>query len=659
VSDSAEEGRALARIAELERELERRRAEIARLEATVASQQHALAGMESTFAWQLASRLWHLRDRALSRSALLRRAWGAGASRLKGFLVPRLPRVRVSGFDPDAYDAWVARNTPDAAELAALRSQAEALPRPPHFSVVVPVHDIVEPLLRRCLDSVLSQAWERWEMCIVDDGSRAPHVGPVLDSYARMDARIRVERRPVSGGIVAATQCALGLARGDFVAFLDHDDELAPEALLSIAARLGMEPDLDLIYSDEDKLDEAGRRVEPFFKPDWSPDLLLSMNYLNHLTVVRRSLLEAVGGLRAGFEGSQDYDLLLRLTERTQRIGHVPRVLYHWRKVAGSEAAQRGVKGYAQVSARRALEEALARRSLQGYVDSPRPGLYGVRYRIQGEPLVSIVIPTRDGAPVLRACVQSLEQRTTWRKWELLLVDNGSTDPEALAYLTELSRRHRVLRDARPFNWSALNNAAAREARGDYLLFMNNDMEVIAPDWMDALLEHIQRPGVGAAGGRLLYPDGRVQHAGVVLGIGAVAGHAFKHLPASDPGYACLGHVVRDVSAVTGACMMVRRDAFERVGGFDERLPVAYNDIDFCLKLRRAGYVVVYTPYATLYHHESATRGQLDPPEDLALMKARWHDVLGADPYYSPHLSRDREDYAIATSHAVRTSSSR
>jgi GT2 family glycosyltransferase len=295
----------------------------------------------------------------------------------------------------------------------------------------------------------------------------------------------------------------------------------------------------------------------------------------------------------------------------------------------------------------RALEEALARRGIEGRVESPRPGLYRARYRVRGEPLVSIIMPTRDKLGVLRACVESIERRTGWKRWELIVVDNGSSDPRALAYLEKLGRRHRVLRDGGAFNWSALNNRAVREARGEHLLFMNNDMEIITPEWMGAMLEHAQRSQVGAVGARLLFPDGRVQHAGVVLGIGATAGHAFKHLPDHDPGYSWLGHVVRDVSAVTGACMMVRREVFEHVGGFDERLPVAFNDIDFCLKLRKAGYVIVYTPFAKLYHHESATRRDLHPPEDEALLKVRWHDQLLEDPYYSPNLTREREDYSI------------
>jgi len=632
---------------ELRAELRQRLVQVELLRETIETQQRTIARMERTLVWQLATRAWNARDRLLERSQLLRRVYDSGFTRLKQLVRDRLPRVRGAVVRGEAYDSWVERHAPGAAEIASLRAGAELLQPSPLFTVVVPVHEIAEPLLRRCIDSVRAQAWERWELCAVDDGSRAPHVWETLQSYAGADARVRVDRLPASGGIVAATSRALEMARGDFVAFLDHDDELAPEALLAVAARLADEPGLDLVYSDEDKLDDAGRRVEPFFKPEWSPDLLLSMNYANHLTVVRRSLVEEVGGLRAGFDGSQDYDLLLRLVERTRRIGHVPRVLYHWRKMEGSEAAVRGAKGYAHVSAKRALEEALARRGLRGRVETTIPGLYTVRYQIAGEPLVSIVMPTRDKASVLRSCVESIERRTSWRRWELVVVDNGSTEPEALRYLDELGRRHRVLRDPRPFNWSALNNAAARQARGELLLFMNNDMEVISEDWMAAMIEHAQRPEVGAVGARLLYPDGHVQHAGVVLGIGPVASHAFKYLPDGEPGYAWLGHVVRDVSAVTGACMMTRKDLFARTGGFDERLPVAFNDVDYCLRLREEGLLVVYTPLARLYHHESMTRRDLHPPEDEALMKARWSCALRDDPYYSPHLSREREDYGL------------
>jgi GT2 family glycosyltransferase/uncharacterized coiled-coil protein SlyX len=643
-SGSAEE-----RIAELKAELQRRSKQVERLEVAVASHQRDVARMQGTLTWQLATRAWRLRDRVLAKSPILSRSWRAVMPRVRQILRRHVPDVAPVAGEHASYDEWIARNTPTLAELASLREQAAALAAPPLFSVVVPVHDVAESLLRRCIDSVRAQAWERWTLCAVDDGSRAPHIWPVLEAYAREDPRIHVARSPDSGGIVAATQRALALAGGDFVAFLDHDDELAPEALLAVAAKLGGDPALDLVYSDEDKLDERGRRIEPFFKPEWSPDLLLSMNYVSHLTVVRRTLLEAVGGLRPGFDGSQDYDLVLRLVERTQRIGHVPRVLYHWRQVPGSASVTADAKPYAVESAWRALEEALVRRGTPGRIGSRRKGIYDAHYAVFGQPLVSIVMPTRDHATVLRTCVRSIESSTTWPRWDLTVVDNGSVDGEALAYLEELKHCHRVVRDARPFNWSALNNGAVRGAKGEYLLFMNNDMEVIGAEWMEMMLEHAQRPEVGAVGARLLYPDGSVQHAGVVLGIGGAANHAFRRLPREDPGYFGLAQVVRNVSAVTGACMMVRREVFDQMGGFDERLPVAFNDIDFCLKLRKAGYLIVYTPFAELYHHESATRRSLHPPEDEALLRNRWCEELLDDPYYSPNLTRGREDFSIRT----------
>jgi GT2 family glycosyltransferase len=628
-----------ARVAELERELREARQRVARLEASLQAQARKLAEVQGSLVWHVATRLRRVRDDVLARSPHAARAWRTLLPAVKDLVRSRLDRQVPPPRPPGSYDAWIARHALTDRELAGLRAEARRAAPPVLLSVLVSVGDTPELLLRRCVESVLAQAWDGWELCVVACSERA---AAFSRGVAPADARVRVE--VFHGPRAAAMQRALELARGDFVAFLAPEDALAPEALLTLAARLAGEPDLDVLYSDEDRLDPRGRRANPLFKPRWSPDLLLSMDYLGRLTAVRTALARICGGVRTGFEASEEYDLSLRATERTRRIGHVARVLCH--RGAAPAAAELPQDG-SQPAPVRALAEALARRGIEGSAQAVGPGLYRARYRIRGEPLVSIVMPTRDKAAVLRACVRSVEQRTAWPRWELLVVDNGSTEPEALALLADLARRHRVLRDARPFNWSALNNRAAAEARGEHLLFMNNDMEVISPDWMGALLEHDQRPEVGAVGARLLYPDGRVQHAGVVLGIGGVADHAFKHLPGDAPGYASLGHVVRDVSAVTGACLMTRREVFARVGGFDERLPVAFNDIDYCLKVGRAGLSVVYTPYALLHHHESATRKSVHPPEDEALLRTRWHDVLDDDPFYSPHLARDRLDYAL------------
>jgi glycosyltransferase involved in cell wall biosynthesis len=552
--------------------------------------------------------------------------------------------------DLDAqYAAWMERHFPTRDQLRAMRDEARRLPRQPLLSVLTPAYETPERWLRRCIESVLEQVYPSWELCIVDDGSTEPHVARVLREYAAADARIRVESLERNSGIVAASARALQMARGELVALLDHDDELAPEALFEVAKRVGEEPDVDLVYSDEDKIDDRGRLVDPFFKPDWCPDLLMGMNYVSHLGVYRRSLVEEVGGFRRGFEGSQDWDLVLRVSERARRIAHIPRVLYHWRKSAGSAAASAEAKPYALLSGQKALEEALARRGRPGHVRPIGPVGFRVRYAIAGSPLVSVIIPTRDRVDLLRTCVSSILQKSTWRSFEIVVVDNESTDPAMLRYLAELPAPHRAVPYRKPFNWSAVNNFAAREARGEYLLFLNNDTEVIEPGWMEAMLEHAQRPEVGAVGAKLLYPNRTLQHAGVVLGLGGCAGHAYKYFPGSTGGYMSMARVARNYSAVTGACMMVRRTVFEEAGGFDEKLRVAFNDVDFCLRLREKRYLVVYTPHAALFHPESASRKALHHEEDHALLLERWGPLLEADPYYSPNLTREREDFGIAS----------
>lgn len=548
--------------------------------------------------------------------------------------------------DARRYRRWLAVNEVRPSDDARFRAASAGLAYRPLVSIVTPVFDIDDRWLRRCIDSVMHQAYERWELCLVDDASTQPHVQRTLAEYARREPRIRVARRTTNAGIVAASAEALAMASGEFVTFLDHDDELSRDALLEIVRAL-QEEGVDLVYSDEDKLDKRGRRVDPFFKPDWSPDLLLSMNYVCHLAAIRRKTVEEAGGLRPGFDGSQDHDLFLRVAERARRITHVPKVLYHWRKVPGSAAAERTAKPYAIEAGRRAIEAALHRRSIDGGVEMPYPGMYRVRYTVRRQPRVSIIIPTRDRAELLRACISTIEAQTRFPNYEVIVVDNASQDPAALAYLAELKRRHRVLDYPRAFNWSAINNFAVRETDAELLLFLNNDIEILQEAWLDALVEHGQRGDVGAVGAKLLYPDGRIQHAGVVLGVGAVAGHAFKYHPADTLAHFGFAQVVRNVSAVTGACMMVKRTAFEQVGGFDEELRVAYNDIDFCLKLRREGYSVIYTPFAVLRHHESATRRAESPPEDEARMQARWKTTLGRDPFYNPNLTRKFEDYRV------------
>jgi glycosyltransferase involved in cell wall biosynthesis len=542
------------------------------------------------------------------------------------------------------YRRWVKEHTPGPAELQSMRAEGEAMTDGPLISVLTPVYDVDERWLRACIASVRNQAYPRWELCLVDDASPSPHVARVLEEEAKQDARVRFQRRQRNGGIATASNDALAMARGEYVALLDHDDELAPEALLEVARRVIADPGLDLVYSDEDKLDSAGRRIGAFFKPDWSPELLRSMNYVCHLGVYRRRILEELGGFRPGFDGSQDYDLVLRFTERTNRIAHVPAVLYRWRQIPGSVAGSGQAKPYAYEAGRRALEESVARCGEKAEVIQLKPGRYRVRYAIEGDPLVSVIIPTKDHPRLLAACLDSLDHTCAGRSLEILVVDNGSSSPKALRQLEEVARRHRVIRDPSPFNWAALNNRAAHQARGDYLLFLNDDVEALEPGWLDAMLEQAQRPDVGAVGAKLLFPGGTIQHAGVVLGLGGAAGHLFTGSPGHRPGYFDLANVVREVSAVTGACMLVSRRLFEEVGGFDEKLGVAYNDTDFCIRLLQLGRRNLFTAHATLMHRESATRGNLHPAEDEREMRRKWGHLLAADPWYNRNLSLRHAD---------------
>jgi GT2 family glycosyltransferase len=438
-------------------------------------------------------------------------------------------------------------------------------------------------------------------------------------------------------GIAAASNAALALATGEFVGFLDHDDELKPHALIEIVKLLNKRRDVDFIYSDEDKKNPNGQLVEPFFKPGWSPDLLMSVNYVNHFSVFRREVLDYVGGLREGYDGSQDYDLVLRVTEVTDKIAHIATPLYTWGKVSGSAAASVDAKGFAYEAGKRALEDAVRRRGYEPTVTGALVvGRYRVRYGIKGSPHVTIIIPTRDRVDMLERCIASIRTRTTYRDYEIVIVDNQTRDPATLEYLASVEGR--VIQYPGEFNYARIMNVAAREVEADMLLFLNNDTEVVSSGWLEAMLEHAQRSEVAAVGARLLYPDGRVQHEGVIIGFaGGSAGNV------DHGGFQALGDTVRNCSAVTGACMMVRAVVYWELGGLEERLGVAFNDVDFCLRAREKGYQIVYTPYAQLYHHESATRGTLHPEEDEAFFRARWGDPGEfRDPFYNENLDPTR-----------------
>lgn len=562
--------------------------------------------------------------------------------------------------DLEIYEIWQRRHRLTGRERKRIKEEIKKLPSRPLISILLPVYNTDEIWLRKCLNSVLGQLYPHWELCIADDASTAKHIRRILKKHAARDRRIRVVFREGNGHISAASNSALALATGEYIALLDHDDELTPDALYEIASLVNRQPDVDMIYSDEDKIDTQGKRHSPFFKPDWSPDTFLSLMYTCHLGVYRTALVRRIGGFREGFEGSQDYDLVLRLTEHTERIRHVPKVLYHWRSIPASSAANFQTKGYAQDAGLRAIREALQRRGEEASVEPVEgvSGRYRVKYRFQGRPRVSIVIPTRDLSAFLETCLRSIFEKTAYEHFEVIVVDNDSREPETL----DLFRRWKEKEPSRfrvaplpiAFNFPALINEGVRNAEGDLVLLLNNDIEVVSENWLSEMTAQALRPRIGAVGVKLLYPDDTVQHAGVVLGIGGVAGHSHKYSANNRPGYFDRLRITANCAAVTAACLMVKRSRFLEVGGFDEALSVSFNDVDFCIKLLNAGYYNLCLSHLTLYHHESQTRGPEDTVEkqirfkgEIDLMKERWGSLLKNDPFYSPHLTRDIEDFSI------------
>jgi GT2 family glycosyltransferase len=518
----------------------------------------------------------------------------------------------------------------------------------------MPVYNTPRAFLRQAVESVQAQLYTHWELCIADDASPEPEVFALLQELAAADDRIKIMRREVNGHISASSNSALALATGDFVALMDHDDVLAEHALFEVVAALNDNRDLDLIYSDEDHIDQHGRRNNAYFKSDFNIDLLLGQNMISHLGVYRRSLLEQVGGFRLGLEGSQDYDLALRVVDATvpARIHHIPAVLYHWRSNTGQATFSEEFMQRCLDTARRALTDHLARRGQRGVVlEHPKvPSWQRVKRAVPDPaPLVSVIVPTKDKPEILRPCIEGILHRTDYQNLQVIIVDHQSTDPAALDLLARLAEDPRVeiMPYEGPFNYSAINNAAVKRARGTLLALLNNDVDVINPEWLDEMVALAALPEVGAVGAKLFYPDGRVQHAGVLLGAGGVAGHYFHLFDASDPGYFGRAVMTSSVAAVTAACLVVRRSVFDEVGGFDEvNLPVAFNDVDLCLKIGEAGYRNVWTPHAQLTHYESLSRGSDEVGErherfkrEVEFMMQKWDGLLASDFSYNPNLA--------------------
>jgi len=558
------------------------------------------------------------------------------------------------------YARWAEEfDTLDDDDRRAIRDKLDALPTQPLVSIIFPVYNTPPQYLKAAIESVVAQIYTNWELCIADDCSTHPEVAEILAQYVDRDARIKVTTRSENGHISAASNTALQMTSGTWITPVDHDDVLPEHALaLAVLAAHGHE-DAAVIYSDEDKIDDQGQRQLPYFKSDFDPLLLLGQNYLTHLLFLRRDLVMAAGGYRLGYEGSQDWDLVLRVTERLDpsQVIHVPHVLYHWRLHDASTASLVQAKPYALDAGQRAVVEHLERSGLRGEVTRiPSLGHNRVTWQLPADPpLVSIIIPTKDGS-LLERCINSLLAFTSYPNFEIVVIDNGSQEFSTLDYLRENEHHMTVIRDDRPFNYSALNNAAVQRVAGSVLCLLNDDTEVIAEDWLTEMVGHLLMPGVGAVGAKLFYPDGRIQHGGVIVGLGGVAGHSHRMSDRLAPGYCGRLLVAQNLSAVTAACMVVRREAWDEVGGLEEKnLAIAFNDVDFCLRLREAGWRIVWTPHAALYHHESVSRGPDDVgfrvhefAKEIQYIKGRWGDSLLHDPAYNPNLTLDIEDFSLS-----------
>jgi len=577
----------------------------------------------------------------------LYQAWRERGTR--GFLQFVYQRLAARRRKRLTYQQWMAQQRLSKSDIDRAKQEISQWRLRPTFSVIMPVYNVEEEWLKRAIDSVLNQIYPDWELCIADDASPAPHIKPLLTHYSKLDSRIKVVFRAENGNIIAASNSALELATGDYIALLDHDDELAIDALYENAKLINQHPDADFIYSDEDKINTNGDRSDPFFKPDWSPDYFHSCMYTCHLGVYRTDLIRAISGFRPGFDGSQDYDLVLRVVEKTQNIYHIPKVLYHWRIIPASVTSSADAKPWAYEAAVRALKDMVDRSPFPGRVEpGPRAGFHRIRREIQGNPKVSIVIPS-GGATLdtptgkvclLEQCVRSIRNRSTYRNFEIVVVDGYDVPDEVLAAIAGDDLQ--LVRCADPFNFAQRINLGAKAATGDVLLLLNDDIEVKTPDWLESMLEFAQQPEIAAVGAKLFFANGTIQHIGVMV-LSGNAGHAFHQVEGDHPGYFLSNLVNRNYLVVTGACLMMRRDLFFELGAMDESFPLNYNDVDLCLKAHQAGYRNLVTPYAQLIHYESASRQPGLRPKEWEHLNTKWKTYFEQlnyyDPYYNPNLS--------------------
>lgn len=553
------------------------------------------------------------------------------------------------------YEEWYRNHRATTEELEKQRSKT--FPYAPVISILVPVYHTPEEFLKQMIQSVRKQTYSNWELCIANADPKDQEVKEILKTASAKDVRIKVTEVPENEGIAQNTNAALKIASGEYIGLLDHDDLLTPDALYEVVRTLNEEERPQVVYSDEDKVTtDLTEHFQPFMKPDFNKDLLRANNYICHFFVAEKKLVEQIGGFRGEYNGAQDYDLILRCTEKAENIAHIPRILYHWRVHKASTADNPASKMYAFDAGKRAIEDHLIRCGEKGVVSHTKDlGFYRVKYQLQGSPLVSIIIPNKDHTDMLDRCLQSVK-KSSYQNYEIIIVENNSEKEETFAYYKKIeSDRIKVVYWKGIFNYSAINNFGVKASRGDYLVLLNNDVEVISEDWIEEMLSNCQRKDVGIVGAKLYYPDDTVQHAGIIVGIGGVAGNVFTGLPRKFSGYFHKASIQQDLSAVTAACMMVKRSVYENMNGLEEKLQVAFNDVDFCLRVRSAGYLVVYDPYVELYHHESKTRGAENTKEkvrrfqsEIEYMRSHWLDLLKkGDPMYNPNLTLTKWDYSL------------
>lgn len=571
----------------------------------------------------------------------------------KGFLSRLFGKESVA---EGGYEAWLARHKVDKRTLR--RQKHSAFAQKPLISIVIPLYCTPLPYLKELLESVRRQSYENWQLCLAD-GSPDDKAKEFIEKHYGREKRIVYRKLEENGGISVNTNEAVALAAGEYLMLCDHDDTLEPDALYEIVKAIN-DTSADVLYTDEDKVSMDGRHYfDPNFKPDFNLFRLRENNYICHIFVVKKSLTDETGLLRSEFDGAQDFDFILRCCEKAQKITHIPKVLYHWRCHMDSTAADPSSKAYAYEAGRKAVREHYQRLGIDAKVEmTERPGWYRSHVKVQGNPLISVIIPNKDHTDDLELCLFSMTRKSTYRNYEILIVENNSEKEETFEYYRKLPDRYpkaRVLTWEKEFNYSAINNFAAKEAKGEYLLFLNNDVEILTPDWMEEMLQNCQQENVAAVGAKLYYPDDTIQHAGVVLGLGGIAGHIMCRASKEDPGYFGRMISVQEISAVTAACMMVKKSDFDAVGGLDETFQVAFNDIDLCMKFRAAGKKIIFTPYAELYHYESKSRGLEDTPEkqfrfdkEVKRFQEKWAQQLEmGDPYYSPNLSVTEGDCSL------------